>query len=193
MDKGDARAAATAYLAELKAHEDDETAWYNTGTAALAAGDPVLARSTLARAATSLDPELRFRALYNMGCSRSSKRRRTRPVAKRTSLTLNAHIVKRCCCSRITSARNGTWSWSTACAVAAVEQTSRIRRRPHRQAVVRGAAASSNSNRRRAQRRRHERVAGRSGAALDRPGRVAHAPRSRRPHAPRAPAGVKDW
>src|SRR6267378_647201 len=40
-----------------------------------------------------------------------------------------------------------------------------------------------------AQRRRHERVAGRSGAALDRPGRVAHAPRSRRPHAPRGAGG----
>ena len=66
-DQGDSRAAAAAYLAELKAHEDDDTAWYNTGTAALAAGDPTLARSTLARAAASLDPELRFRALYNLG------------------------------------------------------------------------------------------------------------------------------
>jgi Ca-activated chloride channel family protein len=66
-DRGDVRAAATAYLTELKAHEDDDTAWYNTGTAALAAGDPALARSTLARASASLDPELRFRALYNLG------------------------------------------------------------------------------------------------------------------------------
>jgi tetratricopeptide (TPR) repeat protein len=66
-DKGDVRAAATAYLAELKSHEDDDTAWYNTGTAALAAGDPALARSTLSRASASLDPELRFRALYNLG------------------------------------------------------------------------------------------------------------------------------
>ncbi|HYY62146.1 MAG TPA: VWA domain-containing protein [Burkholderiales bacterium] len=66
-DKGDVRAAAQQYLADLKAHEDDDTAWYNTGTAALAAGDPTLARSTLARAAASLDPELRFRALYNLG------------------------------------------------------------------------------------------------------------------------------
>ncbi len=66
-DKGDMRAAATAYLADLKAHEDDDTAWYNAGTAALAAGDPTLARSTLARASSSLDPELRFRALYNLG------------------------------------------------------------------------------------------------------------------------------
>jgi Ca-activated chloride channel family protein len=66
-DHGDVRAAAAAYLAQLKAHEDDDTAWYNTGTAALAAGDPALARQTLARASASLDPELRFRALYNLG------------------------------------------------------------------------------------------------------------------------------
>src|SRR5207237_698824 len=38
-----------------------------TATEALAAGDPALARSSLARAAASLDPELRFRALYNLG------------------------------------------------------------------------------------------------------------------------------
>ena len=50
----------------MKAHQDDDTAWYNAGTAALAA-DPALARSSLARAAASLDPELRFRALYNLG------------------------------------------------------------------------------------------------------------------------------
>ena len=66
-DKGDVRGAAAAYLAELKANEEDDTAWYNTGTAALAAGDPTLARTSLARAATSLDPDLRFGALYNLG------------------------------------------------------------------------------------------------------------------------------
>jgi Ca-activated chloride channel family protein len=66
-DTGDPRGAAAAYLADLKAHQDDDTAWYNAGTAALAAGDPALARSSLARAAASLDPELRFRALYNLG------------------------------------------------------------------------------------------------------------------------------
>jgi Ca-activated chloride channel family protein len=66
-DNGDPRGAAAAYLAELKAHQDDDTAWYNTGTAALAAGDPALARASLARAAASLDPDLRFRALYNLG------------------------------------------------------------------------------------------------------------------------------
>jgi Ca-activated chloride channel family protein len=66
-DRGNVRGAAEAYLAELKAHQDDDTAWYNTGTAALAAGDPTLARASLSRAAASLDPELRFRALYNLG------------------------------------------------------------------------------------------------------------------------------
>jgi Ca-activated chloride channel homolog len=66
-DKGDVRGAAAAYLTALKANEEDDTAWYNTGTAALAAGDPTLARTSLARAATSLDPDLRFSALYNLG------------------------------------------------------------------------------------------------------------------------------
>ena len=66
-DKGDVRGAAAAYLSDLKANEEDDTAWYNTGTAAMAAGDPTLARASLARAAASLDPELRFRALYNLG------------------------------------------------------------------------------------------------------------------------------
>ena len=66
-DKGDVRGAAAAYLTDLKANEEDDTAWYNTGTAALAAGDPTLARASLARAAASLDPDVRFRALYNLG------------------------------------------------------------------------------------------------------------------------------
>lgn len=66
-DKGDVRGAAAAYLTDLKANEEDDTAWYNTGTAAMAAADPTLARASLARAAASLDPDLRFRALYNLG------------------------------------------------------------------------------------------------------------------------------
>lgn len=66
-DKGDVRGSAAAYLTDLKANQEDDTAWYNTGTAAMAAGDPTLARASLARAAASLDPDLRFRALYNLG------------------------------------------------------------------------------------------------------------------------------
>jgi Ca-activated chloride channel family protein len=103
-DKGDVRAAATAYLAELKAHEDDDTAWYNTGTAALAAGDPALARSTLARAAASLDPDLRFRGLYNLGLlalleARADSTNRETHLADaqrayREALLLNPHHIR---------------------------------------------------------------------------------------------------
>jgi Ca-activated chloride channel family protein len=65
-DRGDSARARDAYLAELAAHADDST-WYNVGTAAIAAGDFVTARSALAHAAASLDPDVRFRALYNEG------------------------------------------------------------------------------------------------------------------------------
>lgn len=66
-DRGDAAAAALAYLAELARRQDDDTAWYNAGTAALSVGDGDAARASLARAAASLDPDVRFRALYNLG------------------------------------------------------------------------------------------------------------------------------
>jgi Ca-activated chloride channel homolog len=66
-DRGDPAGAALAYVAELARHRDDDTAWYNAGTAALAAGDPAVARASLTRAAASLDPDVRFRALYNLG------------------------------------------------------------------------------------------------------------------------------
>jgi Ca-activated chloride channel homolog len=66
-DRGDVNGAALAYLAELALHQDDDTAWYNAGTAALAAGNGDAARASLARAAASLDPDVRFRALYNAG------------------------------------------------------------------------------------------------------------------------------
>jgi Ca-activated chloride channel family protein len=66
-DRGNVAQAALAYLAELAVRKDDDTAWYNAGTAALAAGDGDAARANLARAAASLDPDVRFRALYNLG------------------------------------------------------------------------------------------------------------------------------
>jgi tetratricopeptide (TPR) repeat protein len=65
-DLGDSALASDAYLAEVTARSGD-TAWYNAGTAAMAARDYGTARSALARAATSLDPDIRFRALYNQG------------------------------------------------------------------------------------------------------------------------------
>jgi Ca-activated chloride channel homolog len=65
-DQGDSSQARDAYLAELTRRASD-TAWYNAGTAAIAARDFETARSALAHAATSLDPDVRFRALYNQG------------------------------------------------------------------------------------------------------------------------------
>jgi Ca-activated chloride channel family protein len=66
-DRGDLVHARTAYLAELAHRRQDDTAWYNAGTAALAGGDLETAQAALTRAAESLDPEIRFRALYNLG------------------------------------------------------------------------------------------------------------------------------
>ena len=83
-DRGDTTAARNEYLAELGLRclvcplvgdltvegvptRGDDTAWFNAGTAALAAGDLATARGALAHASSSLDPEVRFRALYNEG------------------------------------------------------------------------------------------------------------------------------
>ncbi len=84
-DRGDTTAARNEYLAELglrclvcplvgdltvegvPTRGDDDTAWFNAGAAALAAGDLATARGALAHASSSLDPEVRFRALYNEG------------------------------------------------------------------------------------------------------------------------------
>ncbi|HSD32574.1 MAG TPA: VWA domain-containing protein [Gemmatimonadales bacterium] len=65
-DRGESARARDAYLAQLAVREDDTT-WYNAGTAAVAAGDFATARSALAKAAVSLDPGVRFRALFNEG------------------------------------------------------------------------------------------------------------------------------
>lgn len=65
--RGELRLAAQRYLAQVRAGEGGDTSWYNAGTAALAIGDTALARRALGRAAGSLDPDLRFRALYNLG------------------------------------------------------------------------------------------------------------------------------
>jgi len=66
-DRGDVTRARAAYLAELARHRQDDTAWYNAGTAALAGGDLETAQQALARAGASLEPDIRFRALYNLG------------------------------------------------------------------------------------------------------------------------------
>lgn len=63
---GDHSAAASAFLAEAGRSATD-TALYDAGTAALAAGDLEAARTALTQAAKSVDPGLRYRALYNLG------------------------------------------------------------------------------------------------------------------------------
>ena len=66
-DRGQLAAARAAYLMELAKRRQDDTAWFNAGTAALAAADFEGARAGLGHAAGSLDPDVRFRALYNLG------------------------------------------------------------------------------------------------------------------------------
>lgn len=55
------------YEAQTMSQRGGDTAWLNLGTAALAIGDTARARPALSLAAESLDPELRFRALFNLG------------------------------------------------------------------------------------------------------------------------------
>jgi tetratricopeptide (TPR) repeat protein len=59
--------AARAYLEDAASGQGVDTAFYNAGTAALAAEQFDLARQALGKAAASLDPGLRYRALYNLG------------------------------------------------------------------------------------------------------------------------------
>ena len=54
-------------IEQVRAGEGGDTAWFNLGTAALAAGDTSIARRALERAAGSLDPGIRFGAVYNLG------------------------------------------------------------------------------------------------------------------------------
>lgn len=65
--RGAFRAAAEYYLEQARRGEGGDTTWLNLGTAALAVGDTGLTRTALGRAAASVEPVLRFRALYNLG------------------------------------------------------------------------------------------------------------------------------
>jgi Ca-activated chloride channel family protein len=64
---GDPTRAAAEFLKEAGAGRAKDTAFYNAGTAALQAGRLEVARGALVEAAKSLDPGLRYRALYNLG------------------------------------------------------------------------------------------------------------------------------
>ncbi|MEO7986090.1 MAG: VWA domain-containing protein [Gemmatimonadales bacterium] len=64
---GDPTRAAAEFLKEARGSAARDTAFYNAGTAALEAGRLDVARGALSEAAKSLDPSLRYRALYNLG------------------------------------------------------------------------------------------------------------------------------
>jgi Ca-activated chloride channel family protein len=66
MAAGDPAGAAQEFLKEAQGRARD-TAFYNAGTAALEARRFDVARGALTEAAKSLDPDLRYRALYNLG------------------------------------------------------------------------------------------------------------------------------
>jgi tetratricopeptide (TPR) repeat protein len=66
MEAGDPAGAAAAFLKEAQGSARD-TAFYNAGTAALDARRFEVAQGALTEAAKSLDPDLRYRALYNLG------------------------------------------------------------------------------------------------------------------------------
>jgi len=64
---GDTAAAAVAFAREAARRPSADTALFNAGTSAMARRDFVSARKWLTSASRSLDPGLRFRALYNLG------------------------------------------------------------------------------------------------------------------------------
>lgn len=66
LEEGKPDQAAARFLRETGRSASD-TAWYNAGTAALEAGNLEVARRALGEAAKSPDPDLRYRALYNLG------------------------------------------------------------------------------------------------------------------------------
>jgi Ca-activated chloride channel homolog len=67
MAEGDPGRAAAEFLKEASRSHARDTAFYNAGTAALEAQRYEVARGALEQAAKSIDPDLRYRALYNLG------------------------------------------------------------------------------------------------------------------------------
>ncbi len=65
--QGDTGRTVRLYLQQALSGQGGDTAWFNAGSVALTADDTTVARDALRRAANSLDPDLRFAALYNLG------------------------------------------------------------------------------------------------------------------------------
>lgn len=80
LQRGDTAAARFAFEEDARLRGGD-TAWYNLGTLALAAGDYPTATQALERATGSLDPRLRQRALYNLGTARLAQARHSPETA----------------------------------------------------------------------------------------------------------------
>ncbi len=66
LERGDTSRAASAFLHDARVSGSD-TAWFNVGTSELVSGQFTAAIDALQRATLSLDPDLRRRALYNLG------------------------------------------------------------------------------------------------------------------------------
>ncbi len=67
LRRGDTAGAALAFVRDAARRPVGDTAMFNAGTAALARGQLAAAREWLGTASRSLDPSLRYRALYNQG------------------------------------------------------------------------------------------------------------------------------
>jgi Ca-activated chloride channel homolog len=85
-----------------------DTAWYNAGTAQLAAGDYARARASLSHAAKSLDPDLRYRALYNSGVA--ALKQVVADTAGRDSLLNDASLNLRDALSLAPSSARAKWN-----------------------------------------------------------------------------------
>ncbi len=99
---------ATALLVRRLTDQSPDTAWYNAGTALLAAGDYVAARKALGHAGRSLDPDLRYRALYNQGVA--SLRQATTDSTARDSLLADASDNLRDALSLVPGSRRAKWN-----------------------------------------------------------------------------------
>ena len=84
LRRGDTAGAAEAYAREAATRPSADSALFNAGTAALDGGRYAEAKKWLADASRSLDPGLRFRALYNLGLA--AMREARADTAKRAAL-----------------------------------------------------------------------------------------------------------
>lgn len=89
LRRGDTVGAIDAYTREALDRPGMDSALFNAGTAALASQRYAQARQLLSQAARSLDPELRFRALYNLGLADMLAARRG-DTAQRAALEQSA-------------------------------------------------------------------------------------------------------